>query len=369
MTNARGRGGRTPARRVMWTRSVSSSRQARRRDDVVGLPAHAGLDDQPAGGELEVVAGGAHQRRDRLAVQAEDERRLDGQVVGRAGGLGAGRHADDRPPRAGHRHAIEGTAARPLGCARARYPGGRTQRAGCGRGRRDRRADPHRRPGTDRGARRRGGLPRRPALARPLPAQAAAAVHARRRDRRGGALGARGIRLRRGDRVAALPWFSGFAEYAVAAPDMVFALPDNVDFAAGRRRCRSTTSPRTSRWPTAPGCSPARPSWCTARPAAWAPPRSSSPAPWSATVIAVASTDEKAELARSAGAQHTVAADGFLAAVKELTDGARRRRRRRPGRRRPVHRLAAQPRPRGPTAGDRLRRRRHSRPSRSTGCC
>jgi NADPH2:quinone reductase len=40
-----------------------------------------------------------------------------------------------------------------------------------------------------------------------------------------------------------------------------------------------------------------------------------------ATVIAVASTDEKAALARAAGAHYTVAADGFLTAAKELTDG------------------------------------------------
>jgi NADPH2:quinone reductase len=40
-----------------------------------------------------------------------------------------------------------------------------------------------------------------------------------------------------------------------------------------------------------------------------------------ATVIAVASTPEKAALATAAGAQHTVAADGFREAVKELTGG------------------------------------------------
>lgn len=40
-----------------------------------------------------------------------------------------------------------------------------------------------------------------------------------------------------------------------------------------------------------------------------------------ARVIAVASTDEKALVATQAGAHHAVLADGFLTAVKELTDG------------------------------------------------
>jgi NADPH2:quinone reductase len=40
-----------------------------------------------------------------------------------------------------------------------------------------------------------------------------------------------------------------------------------------------------------------------------------------ATVIAVASTAAKAEVARGAGADHTAPADGFLPAVKELTGG------------------------------------------------
>src|SRR5919198_2798618 len=39
--------------------------------------------------------------------------------------------------------------------------------------------------------------------------------------------------VRPGDRVAALSWFGGFAELAVAPADRVFPLPDGVDFVAG----------------------------------------------------------------------------------------------------------------------------------------
>ncbi len=123
-----------------------------------------------------------------------------------------------------------------------------------------------------------------------------------------------------GDRVAALPWFSGFAEYAVAAPEMVFTLPDNVDFAAGAalpinyftahfalaHRAHLQAGQTVLVHGAAGGVGTASIQFARAL---------------DAVVIAVASTDEKAELARSAGAQHTVAAEGFLAAVKEITDG------------------------------------------------
>jgi NADPH2:quinone reductase len=129
-----------------------------------------------------------------------------------------------------------------------------------------------------------------------------------------------GSALTAGDRVAALPWFSGFAEYAVAAPDMVFPLPDNVDFAAGAalpinyltahfalaHRTHVQAGQTVLVHGAAGGVGTASIQFARAL---------------DATVIAVASTDEKAELARSAGAQHTVAADGFLAAVKDITDG------------------------------------------------
>jgi len=44
---------------------------------------------------------------------------------------------------------------------------------------------------------------------------------------------------------------------------------------------------------------------------------------YGARTIAVVSTDEKAHVAKQAGADEVVLVDGFLEAVKELTDGRR----------------------------------------------
>jgi NADPH2:quinone reductase len=126
--------------------------------------------------------------------------------------------------------------------------------------------------------------------------------------------------VRAGDRVAALSWFGGFAELAIAPTDMVFGLPDSVDFAAGaalpinyltahfalQHRAQVTAGQMVLVHGAAGGVGTAAIQFARAH---------------DATVIAVASTDAKAELATKAGAQHTVPADGFLAAVKELTDG------------------------------------------------
>ncbi len=166
-------------------------------------------------------------------------------------------------------------------------------------------------------------VPRRAADPGQVPAQARPAVHAGRRGRRhraGRAAGRAGVggrsrvraddvrRLRRTRaraRAHGVPDPGRGVGFAAAA-----SLPINyltVHFALTKRapaRCRATP------------CS------CTARPAAWAPRRSSSPAARGATVIAVASTDAKAELARAAGAQHAVAADGFRDAVGSSPTGA-----------------------------------------------
>ncbi len=129
-----------------------------------------------------------------------------------------------------------------------------------------------------------------------------------------------GAPVRPGDRVAALSWFGGFAEVAVVGPDLVFPLPDTIGFTAGaavpinyltahfalQRRARLAPGQTVLVHGAAGGVGTASIQYARAL---------------GATVIAVASTPEKAELARAAGAQHAVAADGFLAAVKELTDG------------------------------------------------
>ena len=123
-----------------------------------------------------------------------------------------------------------------------------------------------------------------------------------------------------GDRVAALCWFGGFADTAVTGADMVFPLPDGVAFATGAalpinyltahfalsRRARLAAGETVLVHGAAGGVGTATIQYARAL---------------GGTVIAVASTDEKAALATAAGAQHTVHSDGFLDTVKELTGG------------------------------------------------
>lgn len=129
-----------------------------------------------------------------------------------------------------------------------------------------------------------------------------------------------GSGLQAGARVAALPLLGGFAEVALAMPEMTFPLPDGVDFATGAslpinyltvhfallRRAELQAGQTVLVHGAAGGVGTAAIQFAKAH---------------GAEVIAVASSDGKAELARSAGADHTVAADGFLAAVKGLTGG------------------------------------------------
>jgi len=119
-----------------------------------------------------------------------------------------------------------------------------------------------------------------------------------------------------GDRVAALTQFGAYAELAVAPVDQVFPLPDSMEFAIGAavpinyltaqfamvRRGRLRTGETVLVHGAAGGVGSAAVQLARAL---------------GATVVAVASSPEKAELARAAGAHHVVAADGFLAAVKD----------------------------------------------------
>jgi NADPH2:quinone reductase len=125
-----------------------------------------------------------------------------------------------------------------------------------------------------------------------------------------------------GDRVAALTMLSGaMAEVVALPPDRVFKLPDAVSFEAGAgllfndltMHCALRTRGRLVAGETVLvhgaaggiGTSTLRlaPAWGAAR------------------TIAVVSTEDKAEVARAAGASDVVLADGFKDAVKELTGG------------------------------------------------
>jgi NADPH:quinone reductase len=125
-----------------------------------------------------------------------------------------------------------------------------------------------------------------------------------------------------GDRVVGLTMLTGgMAEVAVLAPDRVFKLPDNVSFAAGagllfndltvyfaltvRGRLHNGETVLVHGAAGGIGTSALR----------------LGPVLGASRVIAVVSTDDKADIARAAGATDVVLADGFKDAVKELTGG------------------------------------------------
>jgi NADPH2:quinone reductase len=129
-----------------------------------------------------------------------------------------------------------------------------------------------------------------------------------------------GCGVQPGDRVAAFPGIGGYAELALAAPHMVFRLPDRVSFTAGAalpmnyltvhlglvRRGRLEAGETVLVHGAGGGIGTAAVQLAKAL---------------GARVIAVVSTDAKGEVARKAGADDVVLADGFLPAVKELTGG------------------------------------------------
>lgn len=131
-----------------------------------------------------------------------------------------------------------------------------------------------------------------------------------------------GAHVSAGDRVLGLTMLSGgMAEVVALPPDRVFALPHSVSFEAGagilfndltvhfalRTRGRLTEGETVLVHGAAGGIGTS-----TLRLA---------PALGAARTIAVVSTQEKAEIARAAGASDVVLADGFRDAVKELTGG------------------------------------------------
>jgi NADPH2:quinone reductase len=123
-----------------------------------------------------------------------------------------------------------------------------------------------------------------------------------------------------GDRVAALCGLGGLAEVATAGPDATFPLPNGVSFAAGavlpvnyltaefafERRARLQAGETVLVHGAAGGVGTA----CIQVARAMG-----------ARVIAVVSTDAKADVARRLGADEVVPADGFKDAARELTGG------------------------------------------------
>jgi NADPH:quinone reductase len=123
-----------------------------------------------------------------------------------------------------------------------------------------------------------------------------------------------------GQRVAAFPSLGGFAEVVAAAPSLTFALPDGTSFEHGaalpmnyltmhfalRRRGDLREGESVLVHGAAGGLGTAAVQLAKA---------------YGARVLAVVSSDAKGEVARAAGADEIVPADGFRDAVKELTGG------------------------------------------------
>ncbi len=129
-----------------------------------------------------------------------------------------------------------------------------------------------------------------------------------------------GSGLEVGDRVAAFPFLGGFAEQVVCDPGLVFPLPDGVTFDQGaalpmnyltchfalRTRGRLAEGEKVLVHGAAGGIGTAAIQLARA---------------WGATVYAVVSDAAKADVARSAGADEVVLADGFRESVADLTSG------------------------------------------------
>ncbi len=123
-----------------------------------------------------------------------------------------------------------------------------------------------------------------------------------------------------GDRVAAIPGSGGFADVVTADPQLVFALPDAMPFAAGAgipvnvltmhfaftRRGGLRKGETVLVHGAAGGVGIASIQLAKGL---------------GANVIAVVSTDEKAKFARDAGADDVVSSEGFKDTVKDLTGG------------------------------------------------
>jgi NADPH2:quinone reductase len=129
-----------------------------------------------------------------------------------------------------------------------------------------------------------------------------------------------GSRYAVGDRVCAFPFLGGFAEQVAATDGMVFALPDGVAFEAAAAlpmnyfTCHFALVTRGGMRPgetvlvhgAAGGIGTASIQLAKAL---------------GATVYAVVSAQDKGAVARAAGADEVLLAEGFLARVKELTGG------------------------------------------------
>jgi NADPH2:quinone reductase len=129
-----------------------------------------------------------------------------------------------------------------------------------------------------------------------------------------------GCGLAAGDRVACvLPW-GGAADVVTLGPDSVFPLPDRVSFEAGAALPMNYLTAQFALASRA-GLRSGETVLVHGGAGGVGTATIQVAKGYGARTIAVVSTDEKAQVARAAGADEVVRVDGFLAAVRELTDG------------------------------------------------
>ena len=123
-----------------------------------------------------------------------------------------------------------------------------------------------------------------------------------------------------GDRVACVLPYGGGADVVAIDPESVFPLPDNLSFEQGAALPMNYL---TAQFALGTRGQLQEGETVLVHGAAGGVGTASIQVAkgYGARVIAVVSTEEKARVARAAGADEAVLVDGFLAAVKELTDG------------------------------------------------
>lgn len=133
--------------------------------------------------------------------------------------------------------------------------------------------------------------------------------------------GAEAKRFRPGDRVcAALDW-GAFAEEAVASECNVFAIPDNISFAQATNFNSYATAMAALTWPHLLSVRPGEALLVHGAAGALGLAAVEIGKALGATVIAVASSEEKRAAARQHGADHVILFENFRDTVNEITGG------------------------------------------------
>ncbi len=124
-----------------------------------------------------------------------------------------------------------------------------------------------------------------------------------------------------GDRVACVLPYGGGAEVVAIDPQSVFPLPDAMTFEQGAALPMNYLTAQFALGELRGRLQPGETVLVHGAAGGVGTASIQVAKGYGARVVAVVSTDEKAQVAKAAGADEAVLVDGFLAAVKELTDG------------------------------------------------